>query len=79
MVEATPTIHPQPSAVIGTLARQEALKAVKKEVRAKGLKVSHFAARELNMMADNHLAQHRAKLIAETWERVRKSPELKVL
>ncbi len=79
MAEATPIIHPQPSFVIATLARQSALNAVKKEARAKGLKVSHFAVRELSIMAQEYIAQHRQALIAETWEPVQSAPELRAL
>jgi hypothetical protein len=76
MAEAAPSIHPQTSFVIATLARQTARKAVKHQLRAKGLKVAHFAARDLSRLADEYLAQHRTRLLAETWERVRNAPAL---
>jgi hypothetical protein len=52
---------------------------VKHQLRAKGLKVAHFAARDLSRMAEDYLAQHRAQLIAETWARVQSAPSLREL
>ena len=77
--EATPSIHPQPSAVIATLARQAALKAVKAELRAPGRKPNSFTLPELRHQANDYFAEHRAELIAQTWEWVRSSPSLREL
>ena len=76
MAEAPSILHPQPSAVIVGLARQTARNAVKAELRAKGLRVTNFSARDLSVMADDYLARHRAELIGATWERVRNAPAL---
>ena len=71
MAEAAPSIHPQTSFVIATLARQTARKAVKHQLRAKGLK---FAARDL---ADEYLDQDREQLIPETWQWVQSARSLR--
>jgi hypothetical protein len=76
--EATPSIHPQPSAVIAT-ARQAALKAVKAELRAQGRKPNSFTLPELRHQANDYFAERRAELIAQTWEWVRSSPSLREL
>jgi hypothetical protein len=52
MAEATPILRPPPSAVIGTLARQTALKAVKKEVRAKGPQALPLRRTRANQLLD---------------------------
>jgi hypothetical protein len=52
-----------------TLARYEAIKAVKRELQAKGLKPSHFAHREIAAAAEDYLSQH-PQLIAEARETV---------
>ena len=69
-----PRIPLEPSAVIVGLARQAALKAVKQELRDLGLRLSRFTARDLKIMANDYLAQHREALIAETWQRLQSSP-----
>jgi hypothetical protein len=45
MVEATPSIHPQPSVVIATLARQAAMKAAKAQLRERAQAALHVPAR----------------------------------
>jgi len=77
MVEAKPII--QPSTVIVTLARQAAIKAVKRELQAQGIKLYPFAQRDLVVMAAQYAAANRAALLAETIERVQRSPELREL
>lgn len=79
MAEAAPSIHPRPSVVIAVLAKQAARNAVKAELRARGLKLSHFAPRDLSIMANEYLDQHCAELFAETWQRVQNSFELRKL
>jgi Resolvase, N terminal domain len=74
---ATPRIPLEPSAVIVGLARQAALKAVKQELRDLGRRLSRFTARDLKMMANDYLAQHREALIAETWQRLQSSSTLR--
>ena len=43
----------------------EAKKVVKATIRAKGQRISDFSAREITLLAEDYLAQHRAELIAE--------------
>ena len=43
MAEDASRIHPRPSVVIAVLAKQAVRNAVKVELRARGLKLSHFA------------------------------------
>src|SRR5690349_5167336 len=76
MVETASSIQQQPSFVIIGLARQTARNAVKAELRDRGLKLTNFSARDLSVMADAYFAQHRDRLLAETWERVRNGPAL---
>jgi DNA invertase Pin-like site-specific DNA recombinase len=75
MVEATPSIHPQPSAVIGALARQAAIKAIKHRLRAQGRKPNSVTLPELRHQANDYFAEHRAEL--REW--VRSSPSLREL
>jgi hypothetical protein len=70
---------PRPSAVINTLAKQSALNAIKARLRAQGIGPNHFTLRELSAQARDYLDQHCAELFAETWERVKRSPELREL
>jgi hypothetical protein len=80
MTEATQAYHKREAQAaadylrglaIGTLAlaRHEARKAVKHQLRAKGLKVTHIAPREINALANDYLAAHPV-LIAEARARV---------
>lgn len=55
------------SAVI-TLARQRAKKVVLLQLRAQGLKLAQFSAREIALLADDYLDRHRARLITEAEE-----------
>ena len=57
------------SAVI-TLARMRAKKAVLLELRAQGLKPQHFSSREIAVLTDYYLNQHRAQLMAEAAEAI---------
>jgi hypothetical protein len=79
MDEAIQSIAPQPSFVIVTLARQAAIKAVKRQLRAQGLKPQYMAKREIVGLAEEYLAHHRQALLAQTWERVCSAPELREL
>ena len=51
-----------------TLARMRAKKAVLVELHAQGLKRQHFSAREIAVLTDYYVNQHRAKLMAEAAE-----------
>jgi hypothetical protein len=53
-----------------TLARMRAKKAVLLALRAQGLKPRDFSAREIAVLADYYLNQHRAKLMAEAAEEI---------
>ena len=53
-----------------TLARMRAKKAVLLELRAQGLKPQHFSAREIGVLTDYYVNQHRAKLMAEAAEAI---------
>jgi hypothetical protein len=53
-----------------TLARMRAKKAVLLELRAEGLKPQHFSAREIAVLTDYYLNQHRAQLMAEAAEAI---------
>ena len=79
MDEATRTITPQHSRVIAALARQAAVKEVKRQLQARGRKVAHFAHREIVAAAKLELAAHRQAYLEQTVEWVRKSPELQAL
>ena len=58
-----------------TLALQRAKKAVQAGIRAKGQRIAGFSAREITLLAEDYLAQHREQLWAEaehaiaTWPR----------
>ncbi len=72
MAEAAPSLSPKTlekirrhhHAVV-VLAGREAKKAVVAQLRAQGLKPQQFTAREIALLAEDYLAQHRAELIAE--------------
>jgi hypothetical protein len=63
VAEASSIIHLQPSFVIVTLARFAGRKVVKHQLRAKGLKVVHYAPRDLSPPANYYLAQYRDALL----------------
>jgi hypothetical protein len=63
MVDASPIILP--TTVIATLARYEAVKAVKRHLRSLGVKPRDTTARDIRVAADEYLAQHREELIAQ--------------
>jgi len=56
--------HTMRAAVIA-LARREALKAVKRHVQAKGLRLSQIPHKVIIAAAADYLAQHRSALIAD--------------
>jgi hypothetical protein len=53
-----------------TLARMRAKKAVLLELRAQGLKPQHFSSREIAVLTDYYLNQHRAQLMAVAAEAI---------
>ena len=52
-----------------TIAHQRARDAVKRQLRDKGLRVSHFSAKEISLLADEYFTQH-PELINEAATRV---------
>jgi hypothetical protein len=57
-----------------TLARQAALKVVKHRLRADGLKLHDFSAKDTPVLADKYLAEHRARLVAEAEQKIETWP-----
>jgi hypothetical protein len=53
-----------------TLARIRAKKSVLFALRAQGLKPQHFSAREIAVLADFYLNQHRERLLMEATEAI---------
>ena len=56
------------------LARQSARKAIKAQLRAEGLKLSQFSAKDISIRADAYFDVHRERLIAEAEQIVATSP-----
>ncbi len=53
-----------------TLARMKAKNSILLALRAEGLKPQHFSAREIGVLADHYLNQHRARLMTEAAEAI---------
>jgi hypothetical protein len=56
---------------VAVVAQQRAIKAVKRQLQARGLKPAHFSRREITVLAKEYLRDHpsiRAELIAEARE-----------
>jgi hypothetical protein len=82
MAQATRTLPPKRvlerlqrhrRAVIA-LAHQRAKRLVQASIRAKGQRLSDFSAREITILAEDYLAQHRQELIAEAENAIATSP-----
>jgi hypothetical protein len=58
-----------------TLARMRAKEAVLLALRAQGLKPQHFSVREVGVLTDYYVNQHRARLMAEAAEDIATWPE----
>ena len=58
-----------------TLARMRAKKSVLLALRAQGLKPQHFSAREIAVLTEYYLNQHRAELIGEAADVIAMWPE----
>jgi hypothetical protein len=54
------------------LAQIKARQAVKDQLRSKGEKVTHYAARDITLMAQDWLTLHSAELMPDCLERARK-------
>jgi len=52
------------------LAQLRARQAVKDQLRKQGLKVSHYAARDITVMACEYLSQHRSELLPPAIETI---------
>jgi hypothetical protein len=46
-------------------ARQDAKRRVKDQLKAQGLKVSHWAAKDVTILADDYFEEHREELLAK--------------
>jgi hypothetical protein len=53
---ATPSLSP--SFVIGILAKREAIKAVKADLQARGVRLSYVSPRDIRIVAQEYLAAH---------------------
>jgi hypothetical protein len=82
MAQATRTLSPKRvlerlqrhrRAVIA-LAHQRAKRLVQASIRAKGQRLADFSAREIALLAEDYLAQHRQELIAEAENVIATSP-----
>ena len=67
------------SAVLCTLARQKAIKAIKRQLQARGIRITDVTARDIHIWADAYLAAHRQELIEQAIEMVSSSQELRKL
>ncbi len=47
------------------LARQRAIKAIKRQFKAQGVRLSEVSNRDIHILADAYLEVHRAQLVAE--------------
>ena len=72
MIEAKDIVLP--SAVISTLARQTAIKAIKERLHAQGVKLSHVSARDIHLWADAYFEANRQALIEQAVTTISKSP-----
>jgi hypothetical protein len=78
MTEATAILSPNREtqrmlrhrSAVMTLARMRAKKSVLLALRAQGLKPQDFSAREIGVLTDYYVNQHRAKLMAEAAEAI---------
>jgi hypothetical protein len=82
MTEATAVLSPNRElqkmlrhrSAVMTLARMRAKKAVLLALRAQGLKPQDFSVREVGVLTDYYVNQHRARLLAEAAEEIAKWP-----
>jgi hypothetical protein len=67
MAEANASLQQIPTIRITTaahvLAQLRARQAVKRQLQAQGLKITHYSARDISVMANQYLSEHRAELI----------------
>jgi hypothetical protein len=64
MAEANHSLQQIPTIRITTaahvLAQLRARQAVKRQLQAQGLKITHYSARDISVLANQYLAEHRA-------------------
>ena len=48
-----------------TIAHSRARDAVKRELKGRGLKVSHFSAKQISILAEEYFAEHGAELLPD--------------
>ena len=48
---------------IGTLAKQKAIRHIKRLIAAKGHRLGDYTMREISLMAESYLEEHRAELV----------------
>lgn len=83
MAEASRSLSPKRAAekmlryrhAVIVVAMQRAKRAVQANIRARGLKIAQFSAREITEQAEAYMAQHREELIAKAAEDVATFPE----
>jgi uncharacterized lipoprotein YajG len=74
-IMAEPSLAQSPTIRITTaahvLAQLRARNAVKRQLQALGHKVSHYSARDISVLVNQYLAEHRAELIPEAIAKAR--------
>ena len=82
MAEAAPSLSPKAlekirrhHVAVVTLAQMRAKKAVVARIRAQGLKVHQFSAKDLTRLAEAELERNRAELVAAALEVINTSPD----
>jgi hypothetical protein len=70
---ATPSLSP--SFAIAILARQAAIKAVKADLWARGVKLSYVSPRDIRIVAQEYLAAH-PELLTQAAELIETDPRL---
>ena len=60
---------------VRTIALLKAKKSVQAQIRARGQRISDYSCREMSVMAEAHLAQHREELINIATQVVATFPE----
>jgi hypothetical protein len=60
---------------VAVLARRSATKAVKARLKAQGVNLSYVPARDINALARDYLAEHRAFFVVEAKQAIATWPE----
>jgi hypothetical protein len=66
-----------PSFAIGILARREAVKLIKRDLWARGAKLSYISPKEIRVIANEYLAAH-PELLTQAAELIETSPAYRV-